>query len=59
MDQEAVADAIREEIVGREYAVRGSLSVDEYGANLNARSFEETADDPAERAGDLLAEVRE
>jgi replication factor A1 len=59
MDQEAVADAIREEIVGREYTVRGSLSVDEYGANLNARSFDETADDPAERASDLLAEVQQ
>jgi len=57
MDQEAVADAIREDLVGREFRVRGSLSVDEYGANLNARSFAETTDDPAERAGDLLAEV--
>ncbi|WP_415382151.1 Single-stranded DNA binding protein [Halosimplex sp. TS25] len=59
MDQEAVADAIREEIVGREFRVRGSLSVDEYGANLNARTFEETEDDPAARASDLLAEVRQ
>jgi len=58
MDQEAVADAIREEIVGREFRVRGSLSVDEYGANLNARTFDETSDDPADRAADLLAEVR-
>ena len=57
MDQEAVADAIRETIVGREFRVRGSLSVDEYGANLNARSFAETEDDPAERASALLAEV--
>ncbi|MFC7141744.1 Single-stranded DNA binding protein [Halosimplex aquaticum] len=59
MDQEAVADAIREEIVGREFRVRGSLSVDEYGANLNARTFDETEDDPAARASDLLAEVRQ
>ncbi|WP_459194171.1 Single-stranded DNA binding protein [Halosimplex sp. J119] len=59
MDQEAVADAIREQIVGREFRVRGSLSVDEYGANLNARSFDETEDDPAGRASDLLAEVRQ
>jgi len=58
MDQEAVADAIREELVGREFRVRGSLSVDEYGANCNARSFEETDDDPVERASDLLTEVR-
>ncbi|WP_436928827.1 Single-stranded DNA binding protein [Halosimplex halobium] len=58
MDQEAVADAIRETLVGREFVVRGSLSVDEYGANLNARSFDETDDDPASRAADLLTEVR-
>ena len=58
MDQEAVADAIRETLVGREFVVRGSLSVDEYGANLNARSFVGTSDDPAARASDLLAEVR-
>jgi len=59
MDQEAVADAIRETLVGREFRVRGSLSVDEYGANLNARTFDETDDDPATRASDLLAEVGE
>jgi len=58
MDQEAVADDIRETLVGREFRVRGSLSVDEYGANLNARSFDETDDDPASRASDLLTEVR-
>ncbi|MEF8853240.1 MAG: Single-stranded DNA binding protein [Haloarculaceae archaeon] len=57
MDQEVVADAIREEVVGREFVVRGSLSVDEYGANLNARSFVASDDDPASRAEDLLAEV--
>ncbi|MFB6152367.1 MAG: Single-stranded DNA binding protein, partial [Haloarculaceae archaeon] len=57
MDQEAVADAIRDEIVGREFRVRGSLSVDEYGANLTARSFAATDDDPVDRASDLLAEV--
>ncbi|MEM4780496.1 MAG: Single-stranded DNA binding protein [Halalkalicoccus sp.] len=57
MDQEVVADSIRERLVGREYAVRGSLSVDEYGANLNASEFEEAAESPAERARALLAEV--
>jgi replication factor A1 len=57
MDQEAVADAIREQLVGGEFVVRGSLSVDEYGANVNARSFAATDDDPVERASDLLAEV--
>ncbi|MHC3438929.1 Single-stranded DNA binding protein [Natrialbaceae archaeon A-gly3] len=57
MDQEAVADTIREQIVGREYRVRGHLSVDEYGANLDASSFEESDDDPAARAEAFLEEV--
>ena len=57
MDQEAVADTIREKIVGREYRVRGHLSVDEYGANLDASTFEESADDPAARAAAFLSEV--
>jgi replication factor A1 len=58
MDQEVVADRIRERIVGREYRARGTLSVDEYGANLDATEFDETDDDPASRATDLLSEVR-
>ncbi|MFB6189026.1 MAG: Single-stranded DNA binding protein [Halapricum sp.] len=57
MDKEVVADAIREEIVGREFSVRGTLSIDDYGANLNASAFAEVGDDPAERAAALLAEV--
>ncbi|SEA10510.1 replication factor A1 [Haloplanus vescus] len=57
MDKEVVADAIRERIVGREFRVRGSLSVDEYGANLDAETFEESGDDPADRASELLAGV--
>jgi replication factor A1 len=57
MDQEVVAERVRERIVGREYRVRGDLSVDDYGANVDATEFEEVADDPAERARDLLAEV--
>jgi len=57
MDKEVVADRIAERIVGREYVVRGSLSVDEYGANLNAETFAEANDDPAERASVLLREV--
>jgi len=59
MDQSVVADAIRDRIVGHEYRVRGSLSVDEYGANLNATDFQRSDDDPAERARALLAEVQE
>ncbi|NGM67592.1 Single-stranded DNA binding protein [Natronolimnobius sp. AArcel1] len=54
MDQEVVADTIREEIVGREYRVRGHLSVDEYGANLDAESFAESDDDPETRASAFL-----
>jgi replication factor A1 len=57
MDQSVVADSIRGAVVGHEYRVRGSLSVDEYGANLDATDFERGEDDPAERAADLLAEV--
>ncbi|MFB1066211.1 Single-stranded DNA binding protein [Natrinema sp. H-ect4] len=57
MDQEVVADRIRERIVGREYRVRGHLSVDEYGANLDAERFEESDDDPAARATAFLAKV--
>jgi len=54
MDREVVADAIRERVVGHEYRVRGSLSVDDFGANLEASEFAEHAVDPAERARDLL-----
>jgi replication factor A1 len=57
MDQEIVADAIRETIVGREARVRGNLSIDDYGANLNAESFERVAADPAARARAFLEEV--
>ncbi len=58
MDKEAVADTIAERIVGHEYTVRGSLSVDEYGANLEASEFAESDEDPATRARELLQEVR-
>lgn len=57
MDQEVVADTIRERIVGHEYRVRGNLSVDEYGANLEAVEFDAVETDPAQRASELLAEV--
>jgi replication factor A1 len=59
MDRGVVADAIRDRIVGREYRVRGSLSVDEYGATLDAESFVESGDDPADRARELLAATGE
>ena len=57
MDKEVVAERIADRIVGLEYHVRGSLSVDDYGANLDATAFALTDDDPAERARELLAEV--
>jgi replication factor A1 len=59
MDKEVVADSIREEIVGREYRVRGNLSVDDYGANLEVSEFEQSDDSPADRAASLLSEVAE
>jgi len=59
MDKSVVTDRIAERIVGREFRVRGTLSVDEFGATLNAEAFEAAAADPTERAGDLLAEVGE
>ncbi|WP_136716001.1 Single-stranded DNA binding protein [Halorientalis salina] len=57
MDQSVVAETIAGRIVGHEYRVRGSLSVDEYGANLDATEFSRSEDDPAERARALLSEV--
>lgn len=58
MDKGVVADDIADSVVGKEYRVRGQLSVDDYGANLDATTFAETDDDPAERAAATLAEVR-
>ncbi|WP_129116846.1 Single-stranded DNA binding protein [Halegenticoccus tardaugens] len=57
MNKEVVTDDVAETLVGREFRVRGNLSVDEYGANLDATEFEETEDDPAERARDALDSV--
>jgi len=57
MDKEVVADEIREKIVGREYRIRGSLSVDDYGANLDAETFKASDDDPATRAREALSDL--
>jgi replication factor A1 len=57
MDRGVVADQIRESVVGREFRVRGSLSVDEYGANLEASEFEPVDDSPSARAQAFLNEV--
>ena len=57
MDREVVANRIRQTIVGREFRVRGTLTVDDFGANLEATEFVARDDDPAERAKRLLGEV--
>ena len=57
MDKEVVAEEIADGLVGLEYRVRGNLSVDEFGANLDADEFAATTDDAAERARALLAEL--
>ena len=58
MDSSVVADQLAESLVGGLYRVRGDLSVDEYGANIDAREFARLAGDPTERADSLLMEVR-
>jgi replication factor A1 len=57
MDTEVVAESIAEDLVGQEYCVRGDLSVDDYGANLDATEFEHLDMDPAKQADDFLSEV--
>jgi len=59
MDKDVVAESIAADLVGRTYTVRGSLSVDEYGATLDATNFEPATEDPAAAARAALAEVRE
>jgi replication factor A1 len=55
MDREVVAETIAEALVGDAYRARGSLSVDEYGANMNADAFDPVEEDPETAARDLLA----
>jgi replication factor A1 len=59
MDKDVVAASIAADLVGRTYTVRGSLSVDEYGATLDATAFEPASEDPAAAALAALAEVRQ
>jgi replication factor A1 len=54
MDRGVVQDEIRDRLVGREYRIRGNLSVDDFGANLEANEFAATDDDPARRARETL-----
>jgi len=58
MDREVVAEEIEGKLVGREFRVRGTLTVDDFGANLEASTFEERDDDPKVRAREFLAEVQ-
>ena len=58
MDKEVVAESIRDALVGNSYRVRGSLSIDEYGANLTVEAFDADDTDPAEQAITVLTEVR-
>ncbi|WP_430506007.1 Single-stranded DNA binding protein [Haloparvum sp. PAK95] len=57
MDKEVVADAIREKLVGHAFRVRGNLSVDDYGANLDAEEFERATSDPTEQAREVLSTI--
>jgi replication factor A1 len=57
MDRGVVKEAIAETIVGRAYRVRGNLSVDEYGANLDATEFAPAEEPPAELARAVLDEL--
>lgn len=59
MNKEIVAETIAEQIVGRAYRVRGTLSVDDYGANLDASTFEPLSDDPAAAAHELFVAAQE
>ena len=57
MDRDVIAEEIAETLEGREFSVRGALSVDEYGANLDATAFEESGEDPKARAETFLTEA--
>ncbi len=57
MDREVVAERIASTVVGREFCVRGSLTIDDYGANLEASECAETDEQPAKRAEQFLSEV--
>ncbi|MFB6234855.1 MAG: Single-stranded DNA binding protein [Halopenitus sp.] len=59
MDKEVVADTIREKLVGHAFRVRGNLSVDDYGANLDAEEFERATSDPTDQARDVLSKLND
>ena len=57
MDRGVVATEIDQAITGHRMAVRGDISVDEYGATCTVRSMERDPDDAPDRAAALLAEA--
>lgn len=57
MDRSVVTSSIVEAIVGRQYRLRGSLQIDEYGAMLTVESFDRVSTAPTELAQTALAEV--
>jgi Single-stranded DNA-binding replication protein A (RPA), large (70 kD) subunit and related ssDNA-binding proteins len=57
MDRGVVSTEIDQAITGHRMAVRGDISVDEYGATCNVRSMQRDPDDAVDRAAALLAEV--
>jgi len=59
MDREVVAEEIASTVVGHEYVVRGSLTIDDYGANLEASEFAKHDEEPAARAERFLSEVEQ
>lgn len=54
MDQSVVADTLRDRIVGREFRIRGNLSVDDYGASLEATTFTPIESDAQAAAREFL-----
>lgn len=57
MDRDVISEHISSTMIGRELTLRGSLSVDEYGANITVRSYSDPAERTADRARKFLAEV--
>ncbi|MEF8779741.1 MAG: Single-stranded DNA binding protein [Haloferacaceae archaeon] len=54
MDKDVVGEEIARRLEGRAFRIRGNLSVDDYGANLDVDAFEPVAEDPADRARAVL-----
>jgi replication factor A1 len=54
MDRAVVAAEIDQAVTGHRMAVRGDISVDEYGATCNVRSMRRDPEDAADRAAALL-----